>query len=1320
MTKEIKDYYLGLDIGTNSVGWAVTDPEYNILEYRRKATWGIHLFEEGKTAKDRRLHRIARRRLNRRRQRITLLRELFSEEICKVDPNFFERLDESSLLVEDRSISQKNSLFNDPDFNDKDFHKKFPTIYHLRRYLMDTDEKPDIRLVYLACHNIIKFRGHFLFKTDTSDEDPDFSEMLTAFIDSLQNRDIELSVTDPDELCNLLSDRTISVTDKKKRISALLNCGDENPDKIAGLLAGSKVDLGTIFDESLKDNKISFKETSADDRMAELEGIIEPDDMRILRIAKQLYDWGVLSSILSGRRSISDVKIAEFEQHREDLKLLKSAVKQYAPEKYHDMFKAGDIEGNYSSYAYVFGKKRPKKSCSQEDFCKYTLGIFKGTDAENDERLADMMSRLKDSTFMPKQTSRNNSILPYTVHRKELIAILNNAAKHHPFLNETDESGFSVIEKVKMIQEFRIPYYVGPLDTRAVNGWAVRRSFDRVTPWNIEKVIDFDASAEGFMDRLTNYCTYMVGEKVLPKNSILYSYFMLYNEINKLKINGDLIPISLKKKLVDDLFRKKSEKVTKKKIIEYLKAEGVIDPTEKPEITGVDDQIKSTLKPMHTLRRIIGDKVDNHRLAEDIIRTITVFGERTRIRAKLRKDHSEELSKDEIESLSKLTFTGWGRLSARLLTGLYDTCKETGQRTNIIGMLESTNSNLMEILHNYSFKDQIKKHNDEMTSGQEVTYKSLDARYLSPAVKRSVWRTVAIVKDIVKCIGHPPKKVFVETTRDAEHKDAGKRKDSRKAQLMNLYKSCGENPYWINLLDSKEESDLKQRSLYLYLTQLGKCMYCGKDIDINDINNTELVDRDHIYPQSKIKDDSIHNNLVLTHKTCNQKKSDMYPLPEDMRISRKGLWDMLLSKGYITTEKHSRLIRSTPFTEDELNKFISRQMVETSQSATTTIDVLGQLLGADTEIVYVRAKVVSDFRNSMGLLKCRSVNDLHHAKDAFLNIVVGNVYDTKFTKDVTRFLKSGDHYNLAKMFEKTVSRDGVTAWVPDENGTKATVRKYMRRDNVLFTRYNYMQKGELFNDNLLKAKDTLYDRKTNRPSGKYGGFDNEKGACYSLIEYTEKKKTIRALQVLHLHKVHLLKDIQKLEEYYSDAKGTEVKVLIPVIKMDSLIEWNNFPLHIRARTGNRIVFMNALQLLLPDDLYTYCRKVFEITEHIKNKSLKTPAYYGVTKEQNVSLFDFFVGRCKTGPYSNMLDVLGSNLDECRDKYVELGEIDQIMLLNEILHSFQCNALATNLKKVNGVGLTGRIVLNSKLPSSGEIYLVNQSPSGLLENRVRLN
>ena len=92
-------YYIGLDIGTNSVGWAVTDPEYNIIRKNGKSLWGVRLFDEAQPAADRRAHRCQRRRYERRTQRIAWLNDVFAAEIAKVDPAFFERLRESKLSL---------------------------------------------------------------------------------------------------------------------------------------------------------------------------------------------------------------------------------------------------------------------------------------------------------------------------------------------------------------------------------------------------------------------------------------------------------------------------------------------------------------------------------------------------------------------------------------------------------------------------------------------------------------------------------------------------------------------------------------------------------------------------------------------------------------------------------------------------------------------------------------------------------------------------------------------------------------------------------------------------------------------------------------------------------------------------------------------------------------------------------------------------------------------------------------------------------------------------------------------------------------------
>ena len=96
-------YYLGLDIGTNSVGYAVTDDEYNILRFKGKHIWGTHVFDSANHSEERRGFRTARRRLNRKQQRVGLVKELFAEEISKVDNMFFTRLSESALFAEDRA-----------------------------------------------------------------------------------------------------------------------------------------------------------------------------------------------------------------------------------------------------------------------------------------------------------------------------------------------------------------------------------------------------------------------------------------------------------------------------------------------------------------------------------------------------------------------------------------------------------------------------------------------------------------------------------------------------------------------------------------------------------------------------------------------------------------------------------------------------------------------------------------------------------------------------------------------------------------------------------------------------------------------------------------------------------------------------------------------------------------------------------------------------------------------------------------------------------------------------------------------------------------
>ncbi len=125
-------------------------------------------------------------------------------------------------------------------------------------------------------------------------------------------------------------------------------------------------------------------------------------------------------------------------------------------------------------------------------------------------------------------------------------------------------------------------------------------------------------------------------------------------------------------------------------------------------------------------------------------------------------------------------------------------------------------------------------------------------------------------------------------------------------------------------------------------------------------------------------------------------------------------------------EKYKRLTRATEFEAAELAGFISRQLVETRQSTKAVANILKQML-PDTEIVYVKARIVSNFRQDFKLPKVREINDLHHAKDAYLNIVVGNTYHVKFTQSPVRFIENSTRQKLQS--EKNVcSRKGIKKW----------------------------------------------------------------------------------------------------------------------------------------------------------------------------------------------------------------------------------------------------------------------------------------------------
>ena len=167
-------------------------------------------------------------------------------------------MNDSRYLPEDKHVQQRNALFCDSGFTDKDYYKAYPTIYHLRQALMTKDGPFDVRLVYLAVHHIIKHRGHFLFDSFAAGPDglPGSGEAFAVLRDACMDiMGLEIPDTEEAAVAAILTDRRMGVNGKSRALLEHLPQPKEKPVKeLAKLLAGGKAGLDALFgDETLKD-----------------------------------------------------------------------------------------------------------------------------------------------------------------------------------------------------------------------------------------------------------------------------------------------------------------------------------------------------------------------------------------------------------------------------------------------------------------------------------------------------------------------------------------------------------------------------------------------------------------------------------------------------------------------------------------------------------------------------------------------------------------------------------------------------------------------------------------------------------------------------------------------------------------------------------------------------------------------------------------------------------------------------------------------------------------------------------------------------------
>lgn len=1337
-------YHIGLDIGTSSIGWAVIGDDFKIKRKKGKNLIGTRLFNEGATAAERRGFRTQRRRLNRRKWRLKLLEEIFDPYMAEVDEYFFARLKSSNLSPKDSNKKYLGSLLF-PDKSDSNFYDKYPTIYHLRRDLMEKDEKFDLREIYLAIHHIVKYRGNFLenvpaknYKNSGSSIGYLLEGVNNLYKDIIENENVTILNSGKfKDVEKIILDDEVRNIDKQKNVGKLLV---EDKEKKNIITAFSKAIFGYKFNiedllliedsiliENDKNKKITFNDENIDDVFNELSHSLNDNQMDLLTKTREIYFKVKLNMIVPSGYTLSESMIEKYETHRAHLKMYKEFI---------NTLNLKDRKILKNAYSDYINNKKAKAANAQENFYKAVKKTIKDNNSDTAKKIIGLID---DGNFMPKQRTGENGVIPHQLHQIELDRIIENQSKYYPWLaeeNPVEKNRKFAKYKLDELVTFRVPYYVGPLVDKTESNkneketkfaWMVRKAKGTITPWNFENLVDRTESANRFIKRMTSKDTYIIGEDVLPASSLLYEKFKVLNELNNIKVNKKKLDIEQKQNVYLDLFTT-TKNITKKNLANFLNCD--IE-----SITGLSDNNKfnSSLSSYIELKGILGNTVDDYSKNEDLERIIeysTIFEDGNIYKEKL--SEISWLTDEQIEKLSNIHFKGWGRLSKRLLTQITN---DNGER--IIDALWNTSNNFMQIISDESIQAKLAEINGKYTDKSDLE-DILSEAYTSPQNKKAIRQVMKVVEDIEKAMQCEPTSISIEFTRK---KQKSRLTNTRYKKISDVYEKIADeviSEYELRKLQSELDSkanNMRDR-YYLYFMQLGRDMYTGEKINIDELH--QRYDIDHILPQSFIKDDSI-NNRVLTRKDVNNKEKSDKTAADLYAVEMSDFWRKLRKQGLITEQKYKNLLTRT----DSINKytkqsFIKRQLVETSQVVKLVANIL-QDKYSDTKIIEVRAKLNSNLREEYKLIKNRAVNDYHHAIDGYLTTFIGQyLYKTypklrsyfvynDFKKLDSNYLKHMKKFNFLWQLQddKTIDiYDNVNnEFVLNVPKMKDYIQKIYNYKYMLVSKEVTTESGAFYKETKYKAGGmNLIPIKQNKPINIYGGYKEKRNSYMMLVKIKKKKETIYKIVGIprllsdELDRLNTMSEKQLLLETIARTSLSKTeqnfKIILDKVYYGQLVIDGNQ----KYTLGSVIYKHNAMQLHLS-------KQALEILAVGKTKSreVKDEELIAVYEEillvvnKYFELYDISKFRQKLNDGLEIFKELPIHNIYENNKIKKIGKFE---VLNRILIGLHANAARADLS-VLGFKDLGKLQVNGGIKLSPDAKLIYQSPTGIFSRAVRV-
>ena len=354
---------------------------------------------------------------------------------------------------------------------------------------------------------------------------------------------------------------------------------------------------------------------------------------------------------------------------------------------------------------------------------------------------------------------------------------------------------------------------------------------------------------------------------------------------------------------------------------------------------------------------------------------------------------------------------------------------------------------------------------------------------------------------------------------------------------------------------------------------------------------------------------------------------------------------------------------------------------------------------------------------------------------------MGNVYDTKFTRNVFNFIKDkkdGRKYSLNNVFYENASNSNTVAWEMDK--TIHQVEKVMNNNNILVTRRTSEQKGGLFKATVYKAKvaakakeGVYYPLKTSnkfiRDVKKYGGYTSIGIAYYSIFEYVlvnnKGQEKITRIIPIPIYISQNIRDNSTLIEFgrrqvniKDEEEIIDFKLKYAKLCIGSEIRMNNYPYNIGGKSKDTFYYDSAVQITIDNQSEQYL-KILSKYQNWKKENKDGKLWESITGDKNIELYDTLVEKMNSSIFTkkkpNKFSELNS--EEIRSNFNSISTEEQIKVLLEILNLLTNKKSTFDLKNIKLGAARGQQLFD--LTKLNQFSIIEQSVTGFYEKEITI-